>query len=315
MKDGVSVIICCYNSEWIIDRCLKALLIQHTSDKLEWEIIVVNNASTDETRQIAERILSKSNIAYQVVDENEPGLLNARKKGISCANYQYSIFCDDDNLLCNTYVQTAYNIISSRPELGALGGKGIAEFQCEPDSMVLNYIKGYAVGDQHSHSKKKVWGAGMCLKTDVVKQIYAKQKMYLTGRRGDKLLAGDDGELVMSIRLNGYVSDYNDSLLYVHVLASKRLTSEYLMKMRDGFSLAIPVVNIYTMMLKSYPSCFIFVYYVKDIMLYVKDFFLKRNKWRHEELRTKRAIVKSYHVWSFRCLRSIYFDLKSLYGE
>ena len=103
LNDGISIIICCYNSEWIIARCLDALKQQRFSTPLEWEIIVVDNACTDETTTIVGRYLKE--LPLRIVFEPEPGLLNARKRGISVAKYQYSIFCDDDNILCPNYTQ------------------------------------------------------------------------------------------------------------------------------------------------------------------------------------------------------------------
>lgn len=315
MKDGVSVIICCYNSAWIIKRCLEALLIQKTRDDLKWEIIVVNNASTDDTKQIAEEILSHGNVAYQLVDEWEPGLLNARKKGIICANYSYTIYCDDDNLLCDTYVQTAYDIISSRPDLGAFGGKGVAEFVSEPEPIVRSFLKAYAVGSQHDHASQYVWGAGACFRTDIVRSIYEKQRMHLTGRKGGLLLAGDDGELVMSIRLRGYLSDCDDRLVYTHVLASKRLTGDYLIKMIDGFSHTSPVIAIYKIVLKNNPYWFIYLYYTKNLYSYVKTLLLDKSKWKRTNLRYLKSSIEAYNIWSFQYLHGIYNELHLLYHK
>ena len=315
MKEGVSVIVCCYNSAWIIERCLKALLNQKTSRNLEWEIIVVNNASTDNTKEIALSVLKESNVSYQIVDEFNPGLLNARKKGVACASFTYTIYCDDDNLLCDIYVQTAFDIIRNRPTLGALGGKGVAEFQSEPHPLILKNLGGYAVGDQRGRAKSHVWGAGVCLRTEVVRKIYETQKMYLTGRKGDSQLAGDDGELVLSIRLNGFESDCDNRLLYTHVLSSKRLTLDYLTKMYDGFALASPVVVVYHMFLNKHPYRLIVYYYIRSFVPYLQWLISKRSEERNLFLRYYKGVIKSYRIWSFRCLHSIYSELKSIYGD
>lgn len=101
LMNGISVIVCCYNSAWIIERCLNALLAQQVPSSVLWEIIVVNNASTDDTERIANKVLQKGHISYQLINEPKAGLLNARKCGIRAARYSYTIFCDDDNVLCD----------------------------------------------------------------------------------------------------------------------------------------------------------------------------------------------------------------------
>ena len=109
LMNGISVIVCCYNSAWIIERCLNALLAQQVPSSVLWEIIVVNNASTDDTERIANKVLQKGHISYQLINEPKAGLLNARKCGIRAARYSYTIFCDDDNVLCDIYVSTMYD--------------------------------------------------------------------------------------------------------------------------------------------------------------------------------------------------------------
>ncbi|MFR7464613.1 MAG: glycosyltransferase family A protein [Phocaeicola vulgatus] len=58
-----------YNSAWIIERCLNALLAQQVPSSVLWEIIVVNNASTDDTERIANKVLQKGHISYQLINE------------------------------------------------------------------------------------------------------------------------------------------------------------------------------------------------------------------------------------------------------
>ncbi|NJN42415.1 MAG: glycosyltransferase [Flammeovirgaceae bacterium] len=53
MEEGVSVIICCYNSSSRIEKTLEHLFQQKTNSRLHWEIILVDNASTDQTKATA----------------------------------------------------------------------------------------------------------------------------------------------------------------------------------------------------------------------------------------------------------------------
>ena len=49
IKDGVSVIICCFNSSWVIEKTLEGLLNQKNINSIDYEIIVVDNCSNDNT--------------------------------------------------------------------------------------------------------------------------------------------------------------------------------------------------------------------------------------------------------------------------
>ena len=305
LKDGISVIICCYNSGWIIKRCLQALKSQIVHDGLSWEVVLVDNNSTDNTVQEALQSISGSKIDFRIVKESAPGLLNARKRGISEAKYVYTIYCDDDNILCPEYVETMYVIFASDSTIGAVGGMGIPEYECEPDSRIIPYIKNYAVGSQKSHIDW-LYGAGSAFRTEIVLDIYRNQKCYLIGRQGSKTLAGDDGELVKSVLLRGYSITSTDSITFNHVLKSNRLNYHYLREMVDGFIRVTPAVMIMDMVLRNQSYKYIYIQYIKTILSFLYSLlFIWRNDYKMI-LHNKWLLLTSYNFWGFAKLSEIY---------
>jgi glycosyltransferase involved in cell wall biosynthesis len=67
MKSGVSVIICCYNSEKRIEEVLHHLDKQKDTNHFLWEIILVDNASTDNTAEIARNTWTRKDVDLKVV--------------------------------------------------------------------------------------------------------------------------------------------------------------------------------------------------------------------------------------------------------
>src|SRR6478735_6421240 len=124
---GISVIVCCFNSSARIRETLRALCAQELDASLDCEIILVDNASTDNTSEVAYAVWKNSNtrISLRIIPEMRPGLAYARRKGIKASLYNYLIFCDDDNWLEDTYVQTAFSILDKDQRIAACGGKGI----------------------------------------------------------------------------------------------------------------------------------------------------------------------------------------------
>jgi len=122
--NGVSVIMCCYNSAERIEETLDFLYAQKIKGDFPWEIIIVNNASTDNTKQLVSRIQQTHRDQYRLclVDELSPGLSSARKKGVAESTYDLLIFCDDDNHFDANYVDEAYRLMSQKPEVGIAGG-------------------------------------------------------------------------------------------------------------------------------------------------------------------------------------------------
>ena len=76
----LSFVIPAYNEEAYLPKCLEAVLVEKKRGKYDIEVIVVNNASTDSTRQVA---LSYPGVI--VVDEPQKGLSAARQAGFLAA--------------------------------------------------------------------------------------------------------------------------------------------------------------------------------------------------------------------------------------
>ena len=243
MNRGISVVICCYNSSWVIRRTLDALKEQRFSFSVPYEIVLVDNRCSDDTVTIAESAMKGSEIDFRIVNEDRPGLANARRKGIKEVKYDYVLYCDDDNLLCPDYVSTVVELLDNMPEVGAVGGKGIAEFEIEPPQIIKDNISCYAVGSQINH-KDWLFGAGVALRTSLVSDVYDNQQCYMMGRKGNELMSGDDSELVLSVVLRGYKIYATNSIYYVHVLKAERLTEDYFNRLYKGLILPIPAFDV-----------------------------------------------------------------------
>lgn len=91
----LSIIVPAYNVEKYIVNCLESVLQQQTS--FEYEIIVVNDGSTDATPALLENYREYPNI--QILNQNNQGLSAARNAGIACSKGEYLCFVDSDDEL------------------------------------------------------------------------------------------------------------------------------------------------------------------------------------------------------------------------
>ncbi|MEI6680703.1 MAG: glycosyltransferase [Mariniphaga sp.] len=250
---GISVIICCYNSKDRIPETIHHIAIQEVNPNISWEVIIVNNNSNDNTDEIAQTEWLKYNClaSFTIINELNPGQSHARKTGIYAAKYCYSIFCDDDNWLSPDYLQIAFDIMESNNQIGMLGGQGIAVCEINPPVWFENKKNGFAVGLQGTKSgdlteRGYLWGAGVVLRTNVLQEIYNSNfKSLLTGRKGEKLMAGDDSEISAWFRLAKYKLWYDERLKYQHFIPAERLTEEYVKKIWEGFNLASLTITPY----------------------------------------------------------------------
>lgn len=253
MKIGVSVIICCYNSAARLPETLKYISLQQSN--IPWELIVVNNNSTDATSQIAinewERI--GVTIPFKVVDELTPGLAAARNKGITTSQYEYLIYCDDDNWLSPNYVKDVYELFEKDSSIGIVGGNGSPIIDVEPPFWFEKFIHGYAAYPQSDKSQfvSGVYGAGMAIRKQCFNAIRErKSESLLIGRKGNKLSAGEDSELCYQVGIVGYKIWYDQRLTFKHFIPKGRLEWEYLKKLHVGFSKSSIVLDLYKKVIK-----------------------------------------------------------------
>lgn len=253
VSKGVSVIVCCYNSASRLPKTIEHLTKQITNN-IPYEVIIVDNNCTDTTVVVAQEEWNKfaTNANFKIVHETTPGLSAARHKGVEEAQYEYIIFCDDDNWLAESYVAIVYEILAANPNIGIVGGQSEALTDAPagfPD-WFETYKSGYAVGKQANETgdityRKFLWGAGMGFKRELFLSAYNELPSLLTDRKGKELSAGGDSEFCNRAILLGYTLYYDDRLVFKHFIVEERLSLLYSNKLFKGFDEASRILKVY----------------------------------------------------------------------
>lgn len=101
----ISIIIPVYNVEKYVRRCLDSITLQTYTNL---EIIIVNDGSTDNSKNICEEYVSKDN-RIKMINQNNFGLSSARNVGIELANGKYIAFVDSDDFVDLNYIKSMYD--------------------------------------------------------------------------------------------------------------------------------------------------------------------------------------------------------------
>ena len=188
---GVSVIICCHNSAERLPEVLEYLKQQNFTLPIPWEIVIVDNASTDNTAEIAEKYWKGDKKIINIISEPNPGLSNARIAGINNARYEYLTFIDDDNWICNDWVERVFSILNKHSDVAICGGKGSIVTDGEIPKWFDKFQNAFAVGNQFEtegsldNSRFYLYGAGLSIKKSILNKLFTKGfKFLLTGRKG-----------------------------------------------------------------------------------------------------------------------------------
>ena len=104
----ISVIVPIYNVEKYLSECIESIKNQTFTD---FEVILVNDGSTDNSRKICENI-TKLDSRFTIINKKNGGLSDARNKGIEKANGKYFFFVDSDDYLPLNALEKLVNIVN-----------------------------------------------------------------------------------------------------------------------------------------------------------------------------------------------------------
>ena len=291
--NGISVIICCYNSADRLPTTLQYIVNQQFSSFISWEVIVVDNASTDNTSKVAADIwekMKKANVPFSVLQQPIAGKTYAIDKGVEFAKYNFFLICDDDNWLAPDFLQNAFEIMSSNSNIGVLGSRTYPIFEAEPPNWFLKYSFYFAIGKQSekegdiTQSKGWVWGAGSMYRKDIYDQIKTLGlKKYLTCRKGNELSTGGDVELCYQYKKLGYTIWYDEHLSCGHFMPASRFHIKRFWELCFANGYASPFLDMYRSIPKRHIHILRFnIYWLYNIYLCMKT--LNKNRSRVDKL-------------------------------
>jgi len=112
MQPIISVIVPCYNQAQYLPDALDSVLTQTLNN---WECVIVNDGSTDDTLVIANEWADKDN-RFTVVNKENGGLAAARNDGIKASKGKYILPLDADDKIASTYLEKAVNYLEEHRE-------------------------------------------------------------------------------------------------------------------------------------------------------------------------------------------------------
>jgi len=244
---NLSCIICTYNRADYLADTLQFLIKNKYTGHVE--ILVVDNNSTDSTRQIAYRFINKSvkGPVIRYVTENKQGLSFARNRGIGEANAPVLLFLDDDIRVEENFLESWLTFFKKNPSVPAAGGRIDVQFDDPRPRWLSSYLLpllGY-----HNHGseikpyprKSYPFGGNMGIR----KEIFDRFGMFDTelGRIGKKLTASEEKEFFNRLKEASVPLIYVPNAMIWHRVNKQRLTKEYIRRQAVGLgqSLAIQV--------------------------------------------------------------------------
>jgi glycosyltransferase involved in cell wall biosynthesis len=101
-----------------------------------WELVVVNNNSTDETESVLDHFSER--LPLRRVFEPEPGIANARNAAIRHANGEYIVWTDDDVLIDKEWLRAYERAVNQWPDTALFGGPVRPKFEGTPPAWLVD---------------------------------------------------------------------------------------------------------------------------------------------------------------------------------
>jgi glycosyltransferase involved in cell wall biosynthesis len=253
LRSGISAVLCCHNSAEVIEPTIRALSRQEVPADLGYEVILVDNNCDDRTVDLAKAAWEGAVVPLRVVTERIPGLIHARRKGVSVAAFDTVLFVDDDNILEPNWASRLPELFRRMPNVGVIGGRNVAETDGEEPVWFNRFQAMFACGpraERAALNPKKNFGAGLGFRTELVRSVLSSSPpMVLTGREGSRPSLGEDSEMVLRCQLSGWDFYYEPSLVLRHRIQARRLHWPYLRSLAAEGGRAWIILQIYMRML------------------------------------------------------------------
>jgi len=119
---NVSVVICTYNRADMLRDALASLVAQDTDGQFHYEVVVVDNRSTDHTRDVVEELARRAPVPVRYVHESDQGQVPAHNRGIREAAGEWVAHFDDDQIADRRWLLELWRLAREKPAR-SVGGR------------------------------------------------------------------------------------------------------------------------------------------------------------------------------------------------
>jgi glycosyltransferase involved in cell wall biosynthesis len=250
----VSVVVPSHNGSALLPCTLSHIAAQRVPADLGWEVILVDNASTDGAADVATAAWpADAPVELRVVREPRLGLSHAHVRGFAEARGELVAWVEDDNWIAPDWVEIVRRTMEENPEVGACGG--FNEPVCEGGAPAWfgaiqaaygSGPQGRARGD-HTDEPAYLWGAGMTVRRRAwLHLIEGGFRPLLVDRQGKaNHNSGGDVEISFALRLCGWRLRFEPGLHLRHYLLRHRLDWAYARRLLRGIGASSPGLDPY----------------------------------------------------------------------
>jgi glycosyltransferase involved in cell wall biosynthesis len=230
-----SLVIPTFNRAHLLPDLLTSLEHMRIPDGIQWEIAVVDNNSTDSTKEAAQQFIQKASLPLRYIFEPMQGSSFARNRGVTETQGSILAFLDDDETVDRSWLVALHDAYT-KFQCSGVGGRVIAKwiFPC-PDWYTLEGPY-RIVGPTSEHdlgSEYREYSTRTLLPVtanfSVKRKCFLKHGYFRTdmGPVGDNYVMGEDAEFCLRLIKGGERLIYSPQAITYNVVHKDRVTKKY----------------------------------------------------------------------------------------
>jgi glycosyltransferase involved in cell wall biosynthesis len=241
----ISVIICTYNRCESLRQTLETCCTLQIPTGVTWELLVVDNSSTDRTKDVCHEFAGKLPLRY--VFEAQQGKSYALNQSVVAANGDLLLFTDDDVDLDKMWIADTWAAACRHPDAGFFGGKVIPRWQSPPPRWLADHspqlLGGVSVhydqgpSERYLVSDSEVFmGANFAIR----REIFGNGSRFREdlGPNGRDQVRGEESQLLTQLLHDGCKGVYVPEAIVHHRNPRKRMTERYVREWFIGYGMS-----------------------------------------------------------------------------
>jgi glycosyltransferase involved in cell wall biosynthesis len=229
----VSVVLSTYNRATLLPAALDALLAQSATPPIAYEILVVDNNSTDETPTVVRRYVERHPDRVRYLFEPRQGLSYGRNTGIAAARGPIIAFTDDDVEVSRDWIARLVEAFESYPDAAYIGGRVLPHWPIPPPRWLTTAhwsplaLQDYGDIPLCSGPSNPIClvGANLAFRRDVFDRVGLFTGQF--GRIRDGIGSTEDHDMQLRIWRGGLSGMYVPDILMRAEIQQNRFTREY----------------------------------------------------------------------------------------
>lgn len=222
----ISLVVCTRNRDRQLGRCLAA--IDALKFASTWELVLVDNGSTDRTAEIVAEFAAQASCPVQYVFEPKPGLARARNRGLAAAQGEIIAFTDDDCYPEPDFLD-AIDQAFSDAQVGYVGGRIRLFDPSDFPITILESTEAVALAAGSYLKAGVIQGANMAFRRQTLDQIGGFDPLFGSGAA----FPCEDIDALARASLAGWGGAYDPAIVVFHHHGRKASDAEALMRAYD----------------------------------------------------------------------------------